>query len=71
MLQPRAMVVVSVIIGMMVFLTLVFLLQMPVKSAEDISVLTIGLILLYMMIFYFMMNGNNMNYEPTHTQVPT
>jgi hypothetical protein len=72
MLQPRAMVVISIITGIMVFLAMVLLLGIKIPVAEDISVLTIGLVLAYMMIFYFIMNGNNMSYEPpTRTPGPT
>jgi hypothetical protein len=68
MLEPRAIIVVSVIVGILTFLTLVFLLQISVKSAEDIGVLTVGVVLAYMMLFYFIMNVNNVN---SVTPVPT
>jgi hypothetical protein len=67
MLHPRGMILVSIITGIVVFFALVFLLGIPIIVAEDMSVLVVGICIVYMMLFYFII----LEHTDPHTPVPT
>jgi hypothetical protein len=69
MLRSRMMIIISVTVGILVFFTLVFLLNVSAKSAEDMSVLVTATVLVYMMLFHFIIRGNvdtEFTPSPTH-----